>query len=366
MPTQTSERLPQYGASPVFLRGITLWGFDHLVEDKGGDPRAMLAEAGLPTNAFEDRDALISFGAYVHLVEIAARQLNCVNFGLEWSTALSPRFPNLGGLLLCATLAPTARDWLDLGMKYWKLHTNGFTAEFIDDTQSPVVSIRSHINPLILFPMRQFAEHCMANQVQMARVVTGFEQENPTLVRFQHLRPRDVSMHEAMFRCPIEFDAPYNEMFFERKFLDYPAGGNLSFLSPLVSFYVRHRIQRMPANDMAMSTAVSQAIASVIGVGLCNVEFIAGSLGLHAKKLQRLLAQEGSSFSEMLDKTRKAMAQRYLLESNIRMTVLAGLLDYSSLPAFTLAFKRWTGISPLAFRKRERACAASISAEQAA
>jgi AraC-like DNA-binding protein len=350
----------QRDLSPIFIRGVTLWGFDQLVETMGGDPHAMLEEVGLPANAFDDRDALISFEAYARLIEIGACRLNRANFGLEWSRSLSPRFPNLGGLLLCAILAPTLREWLDLGLKYWKLHTNGFTAEFVDDGHSPDISLRSHINPLIAFPMRQFAEHVLANQVQMTRVVTGFEQENPTLVRFQHFRPKDISVHEAIFRCPVEFDAPVNEVVFDRKYLDYSVNGKLSLLQPLVHYFVKHRIQRMPMHDLAISMAVAQAIPSVLGTGHCNIEFIADSLGWQAKKLQRLLAQEQTSFSEVLETTRKAMAQRYLTESNVRMTTLAGLLDYSSLPAFTLAFKRWNGLPPLAYRKRERAHLAAL------
>jgi AraC-like DNA-binding protein len=338
----------------TYIRAVTLWGFDTLVESHGGDPRALLVEAGLPEDVFDEPDTLISFNACALLIEIAAHRLNRPSLGLEWTMSLPPQFPNLGGLVLCAYLAPTVRDWVRLGLEYWAYHTNGFRAEPVDDGVSPYFSLRSHMNPHMMFPVRQFVEHGLANQVQMCRIVSGHTHENPILVRFQHYKPKDTSMHEAIFRCPIEFDAPYNEVISERRFLDYPANGNLALFKPLVSFYVRQRIRRMPVFDQRASTAVSLAIPAVIGTGKCNIDFIAESLGMNTKKLQRMLSGEGTTFSEVLETTRFAMARRYLLESNAKVSEIAGLLEYAGIPPFNLAFKRWTGTTPLAFRKEER------------
>ncbi|MGL5114762.1 MAG: AraC family transcriptional regulator, partial [Beijerinckiaceae bacterium] len=343
-----------FDPASTYSRGCVLWGFDQLVADFGGDALAMLAEAGLPADAFNDPDALISFGAFTRLMETAAHRLDRPTFGLEWSRSLPPQFPNLGGLILCAALSPQVSDWLELGLKYWVLHTNGFTAEMVDDGLSSNVSLRSHINPLILYPIRQFAEHALANQVLMTRIVTGIGEENPTVVRFQHYRPRDTSLHEAIFRCPIEFDAPFNEIVFDRKVLSYRTNGNLTLVKPLVNFYVGQRIRRMPVYDQAVTTAVAQAICSVVGTGRCNIEFIAEAMGFNSKKLQRMLAAEQTTFSQVLEDTRRAMARRYLVESNAPISRVAGLLDYAGAPQFTLAFRRWTGTTPLAYRKRER------------
>ena len=48
------------------------------------------------------------------------------------------------------------------------------------------------------------------------------------------------------------------------------------------------------------------------------------------------------------------MARRLLVDSDIPIERLAGLLDYASTGPFTSAFKRWTGLAPLGFRKRAR------------
>jgi AraC-like DNA-binding protein len=61
-----------------------------------------------------------------------------------------------------------------------------------------------------------------------------------------------------------------------------------------------------------------------------------------------------SSFSHILETVRENMARNFLAESEAPIARIAGLLDYSTTAPFSLAFKRWTGKTPLEFRKDER------------
>jgi AraC-like DNA-binding protein len=111
---------------------------------------------------------------------------------------------------------------------------------------------------------------------------------------------------------------------------------------------------------------VELTIPSLIGTGNCNIEFVAEALGTNVKRLQRTLASENTSFSEILEKVRQNMALRLLSESDAPIERIAGLLDYSSTPPFTLAFKRWKGMSPLQYRKKKRAGYGAASAASSA
>jgi AraC-like DNA-binding protein len=72
--------------------------------------------------------------------------------------------------------------------------------------------------------------------------------------------------------------------------------------------------------------------------------------GISAKKLQRLLAQKQTSFSEILDEVRRSTACRFLEETAIPIQNIAGWLEYSGAPAFIMAFKRWAGMTQSEFR----------------
>jgi AraC-like DNA-binding protein len=355
-PTRTgtvgaSRKLP---ISSTYIRSVSIWGFAEIVEKFGGDPTQLLIEAGLSPGLPQSADTLISFERYVYLAELAALRLNRPSFALEWSASLPPEMPVFDGLMLLSSLCRTGREWAELGMRYWALHCDGLRIEFVDTEHPDEMAIRSFVDPLILFPVRQLVEGALANQVKMARSVGDRENENPVVVRFQHRQPRDISMHEAVFRCPMEFDASYNEIIFDRKYADFPIGGRFSALRPLANYYVKTRLQRMPIRNHRIADAAVQAIQTVIGTGNCNSEFVANVLGLHAKKLQRLLAEESTTFAEVLDQTRHAMALRYLKDSDAQIGKIANLLDYASQPPFNLAFRRWTGTTPLAYRKTSR------------
>ncbi len=110
----------------------------------------------------------------------------------------------------------------------------------------------------------------------------------------------------------------------------------------------------MPLYDQSARMTVALAIPSIVGTGNCNIDFVADALGLPVKRLQRQLANEGTNFSELFDDVRRNMAMRLLTESYAPIERIAGLLDYSSTPAFSLAFKRWAGMSPLQYRKKVR------------
>ncbi len=206
----------------------------------------------------------------------------------------------------------------------------------------------------LTYPTRQITEMMIGNVVRIFRKVGQMEEANPTVMRFQHSGPRDLTLHEQVFRCPIEFNAEYDEVLVDPDYLGRSTGGALRIFKPILGYYIKSRIQSLPLYDQSMATTVALAMRSVMGTGKCNIEFISAMLGLTSKKLQRLLAHEGKTFSEILETERIEMARQLLRTSDASVANIAGLLDYSSTAPFTQAFKRWTGLSPLEFRKGDR------------
>jgi len=59
----------------------------------------------------------------------------------------------------------------------------------------------------------------------------------------------------------------------------------------------------------------------------------------------------GVTYTELVDETRRGMAQSYLQQSGLAISEIAYLLGYSEVSAFSRAFRKWFGVSPQAFRK---------------
>jgi AraC-like DNA-binding protein len=72
---------------------------------------------------------------------------------------------------------------------------------------------------------------------------------------------------------------------------------------------------------------------------------------MSSKILERRLAEQGKSFSALLDRTRFNAVTRYLQD---RLSHVAYLAGFTEPAALVRAFKRWTGETPSSFRGRRR------------
>ena len=77
---------------------------------------------------------------------------------------------------------------------------------------------------------------------------------------------------------------------------------------------------------------------------------VARRLGMSSRTLSRKLGEEGTSFAEILDQFRAALAKRYLNDETLPVSEIAWLLGYREVSSLTHAFKRWTGTTPRRFR----------------
>ena len=82
-----------------------------------------------------------------------------------------------------------------------------------------------------------------------------------------------------------------------------------------------------------------------------SAERTAARLGMARRTLTRQLAECGTSFSLLLKETRHRAAVHYLRNSDYTVEELAFMLGFSECAPFVRAFRRWTGHSPLEYRK---------------
>ncbi len=81
---------------------------------------------------------------------------------------------------------------------------------------------------------------------------------------------------------------------------------------------------------------------------------LAKTLNLSERTLQRRLADEGSSYQQLLNDTRRQLAERYLRDGQLAATEIALLLGYSEPSVFFRAFRQWTGLTPGEYRARQQ------------
>jgi AraC-like DNA-binding protein len=107
----------------------------------------------------------------------------------------------------------------------------------------------------------------------------------------------------------------------------------------------------MPAQGPLLAR-VSSAITRRMANELPTLATTAADVRVPERTLQRRLAEEGVSHSALVDDVRRALAVKYLGSANVSVTEIAYMLHFADPTVFSRAFKRWTGESPAAYRKR--------------
>lgn len=95
---------------------------------------------------------------------------------------------------------------------------------------------------------------------------------------------------------------------------------------------------------------LARALREEIGGESLTLGHFAGRLNMSARTLHRRLAEEGTSFRDVVAGVRRVLAERHLRERKLGIAEIAFLLGFSEASAFHRAFKRWTGSPPDAYR----------------
>lgn len=197
---------------------------------------------------------------------------------------------------------------------------------------------------------RQDAEFSLALALALIREVTGDAQLVPLRIDFEHPEPTDLSLHHALFRCPLHFNQPDNRGYFARELLERPVRtGDPRLFSALQPFLEAQRQSRAAAVDLL--GLLGHHIASSLGSGGTSLALMARSLGMSPRTLQRRLAEQQVEFSQLVEEVRRTLATEYVARPDYSIAEIALLLGYAEASSFSRAFRRWTGQSPQACRQ---------------
>ena len=129
-------------------------------------------------------------------------------------------------------------------------------------------------------------------------------------------------------------------------------GANDRLLSALES--VCRRIIGPTPKKRDLVHDVRELIVERLPRGSAKIKPIADEVNMSMKTLERRLAERGQSFSALLDEVRCETAKRHLKGTDMGLSQVAYLAGYTEPAALVRAFRRWTGMTPMQFRERNR------------
>jgi len=173
----------------------------------------------------------------------------------------------------------------------------------------------------------------------------------PQAMRFRHADPgHGHDEYRRVLGMAPTFDAPRHCAAFDVALLDMPVPNADPSLYPVLHQHAEGLLaQRALAAD-GIVARVTAALTQRLPDGQARLAPVAAELGLSARTLQRKLAEAGSSFQQVLDGVRFALAQDYLRRRELGLADVAFLLGFQDQSAFTHAFREWSGVNPGAWR----------------
>jgi len=168
------------------------------------------------------------------------------------------------------------------------------------------------------------------------RCASGRDDAVPLVVEYSFPAPANAAFYEQTFGCPVHFNRPHNVMeFADSDLVDAIARPGAPVLQQLA--------QAVPPSFTAR---VQEILAGVLPKGPPHRDAVAARLMMSERTLQRRLAEEGTSFSSLVDDTRRELARQSLEAGDLSLKMLSFQLGFSEPSAFYRACKRWFGMTP--------------------
>lgn len=168
---------------------------------------------------------------------------------------------------------------------------------------------------------------------------------------FSYPEPAHSGEYDLLFPCPRRYAAGSTSLLFQARYLGMPL---LQDERTLKQF-----LQHSPADLLARpdgGDSLTSQIRRLLGrdcSAWADLEAVAQQLHMSPQTLRRHLREEGSSFQELKDHLRRDLAIYHLGRAELPIQDIAEQLGFSEPSAFHRAFKKWTGLTPGAYRAQE-------------
>lgn len=331
---------------PGYLRIGTAMGIPAVLQQLGHDPRPVLRRVGLSLKAMKNPDTIVPFAKICRLLSDCVEVSHCSHFGLLVGQQVpTSAFGILGLTIQNATDVDTALSNL---IRYRSLHDRG--AFITLERDGALARLQYSIINQDVNGADQLYDGAIAIACNLLRGLCG-PKWTPVEVLLSHPKPEDRAPFDAFFRCPVRFGAVHSGLVFNRRWLDKAPPG----ADPLLYSHVLREARRLHRNETADTDEILPLLRTVLRGGLRNQEEVAALLGINRRTLGRRLLAAGTTFRDEVEEMRYSQARYLLADAALNTKQVAFTLGYADVSAFCHAFKRWSGVSPVQWRRSNEA-----------
>lgn len=315
--------------------------FSEYVIGLGFSEREVLNGAGVTLSELQESEKQVPLAALARIVEngIALTQDDLI--AVRWGQ--TRRFAKLG---LFGYLGRSSKDIhciLTNLARYGQLFSEAMESDISGLNDQGLFKWRFDIPATVetgRFAEAQVSQFLSGTNKLLPRTVL------PKHITFCHRRKQNTAELEKLLGCPITFGAQWNSLQYRPADLDVPLNTSDESLHKILLAHADLVLAQRPKSRSSIELEVEKAISDRMATGQTSVSVVAKDLGMSARTLARRLGDANTSYQTVLSNFRRAMAERYLKNSDMSQSEIAFLLGYSDVSSFASAFKRWTGQSP--------------------
>ena len=309
----------------------------------GCDGAALLAEAGFDLKELDGPDSRCPLVNTGHLWRIAVAATGDPAFGTK--VANHYKHTSFHALGYGTSASSTLKEAFERVQRYCHVVSDAVDYQFFRRG----AEYHFVIEPAVEISV-QAIDALVSSYLRMCRSLIG-SHYSPLSIELRRSRPEITDDYERLWRAPLRFGAEQNRLIFDSDSIERlleTGNPELARQSDAISSRYLARIERF--NIVAR---VREVLTQRLREREPSQEEVAEVLNVSARTLQRKLGDNGTTFKEILDETRHALALAYLsVPHSVSETTFR--LGFSCTSSFTRAFRRWTGLSPSDWRARGR------------
>lgn len=312
--------------------------------DRGLALRDCLAGTGLRPDDLGDPAMTVAIEQEFTLIRNLLRLLgDAPGLGLEVGQRF--HFTALGSVGFAVASCASAYQAFEVGLRYVEL-TFALTAFRLEEDAGEVRIVLDDAG--VPPDLHRFAlERAVAVLHTQASMLFG---QRPIIkyLQFRFPAPADTGPYVRLFGVEPVFDAARTVIGLDAAEMKRPVQPG----SAVALHQAEEQCRRLLAERSARQGLAARVCDRLARLGgrPPEMEAMAAELCLSVRTLRRRLQEEGTSYFALCDEVRRAFAEQMLALPHVTVEAVAERLGYSEAAGFIHAFRRWTGMTPRAFR----------------
>lgn len=174
---------------------------------------------------------------------------------------------------------------------------------------------------------------------------------HPIEVSFKHEPPSDLTSHKEAFRCALLFEQDDYYIAYKTEDLKLRTARADNLINQYLLKRIDEETSSLTISSSKIIPEIEELIQQALPSGIPGMDYICEHLSMSRRTLTRRLNDNKVTFRDLIRKTQESIAKEYLLKPEYSIGFIAFETGFSEQSAFNRAFKRWTGMSPLEYRK---------------